>query len=64
MLALLSGYENEIALVVTLTCTLFYLFIYLFSGTAAQRGPGPPRSLRFVDHTHCHTTVGRTPLDE
>jgi hypothetical protein len=26
-------------------------FILFFSGTTAQRGPGLPHSLRFVDHT-------------
>ena len=42
----------------------FLYFFLLFSGTTAQREPGPPHSLRFVDHTQWHTTVGRTPLDE
>jgi hypothetical protein len=26
-------------------------YYYFFSGTTAQRGPGPPHSLRFVDDT-------------
>ena len=43
-----------------LVSTLFSLF----SGTTAQRGPGPPHSLKFVDHTQLHSTVGRTSLDE
>jgi hypothetical protein len=33
-------------------------------GSAAQRGPWPPRNTRFLDHTQRHATVGRTPLDE
>ena len=34
------------------------------SGARAQRGPRPPHSMRFLDHTQWRTTVGRTPLDE
>jgi hypothetical protein len=39
-------------------------FTVACSGASAQRVTGPPHSLRFVDHTQWHTTVGRTPLDE
>ena len=44
---------------------LFYLFIYLFIfGAATQRGPWPPLSWGFLDHTQRRTTVGKTPLNE
>jgi len=38
--------------------------LFFISGVAAQRGPWPPNSLGFLDHTQRRTTVGRTPLDE
>jgi hypothetical protein len=41
---------------------LFYLFI--FPGSAAQRGVWPPRITRFLDHTQRRATVSRTPLDK
>ena len=40
------------------------MLMYFPSDVTAQRGPVPPHSLRFLDHTQWHTTVGRTPLDE
>ena len=42
-------------------CLFVCLFVF---GAAAQRGPGPPQSRRFLDHTQRRTTVGRTPLDK
>jgi hypothetical protein len=39
------------------------LFIFIFSGTAAQRGLWPPRPRGFLI-TQRHATIGRTPLDE
>ena len=41
----------------------YFTFLFL-TCTTAQCGPGPPHSLRFVDHAQWHATVGRTPLDE
>jgi hypothetical protein len=38
-----------------------YLFL---SGSAAQRGPWPPRPRGFRYHTQRRATVGRTPLNE
>jgi hypothetical protein len=40
------------------------ILLVFFSGATAQRGPGPPHSRGFRDHTQLHTTVGRTPLEE
>ena len=37
---------------------------HFFCGAATQRGPWPPHSWGFLDHTQRRTTVGRTPLDE
>jgi hypothetical protein len=35
-----------------------------FRGSAAQRGPWPPRFTRFLYHTQRRATVGRAPPDE
>ena len=37
--------------------------LFFSSGAAAQRGPGPPHSWGFLDHTQWYTTVGRIPLE-
>ena len=34
---------------------VYILLLFFFSDTTVQRGPGPPHSLRFVDHTHNDT---------
>ena len=39
-------------------------FFSLSLGPIAPKGPWPPHSLGFLDHTQRRTTVGRTPLDE
>jgi hypothetical protein len=41
-----------------------YIIIIIFSGSAAQRGPWPPRNTKFLDHIQRQPTVGRTPLEE
>jgi hypothetical protein len=38
-------------------------FIFVFA-RQPPRGPGPPHSRGFLDHTQRRTTVGMTPLDE
>jgi hypothetical protein len=39
-------------------------YVCLFLARQPPRGPGPPHSRGFFDHTQRCTTVGRTPLDE
>ena len=44
--------------------TMYGLLLFFSCGAAARRGPRPPLSWDFLDHTQRRITVGRTPLDE
>jgi hypothetical protein len=52
-----SGVRKQIE--VTAVNISFFFFV-----AAAQRGPWPPHSWGFLDHTQWRATFGRTPLDE